>query len=44
MNLILLDSDCGDRREGCTVAVGVTKSEVAGIAMFFGHLLIERQR
>jgi hypothetical protein len=34
MNLILLDSDCGDRREGCTVAGGVTESEVAGIAVF----------
>jgi hypothetical protein len=32
MNLILLGRDCGDRREGCTVAGGVTESRIAGIA------------
>jgi hypothetical protein len=30
----LLDSVCGDRREGCTIAGGVTELEVAGIAVF----------
>jgi hypothetical protein len=34
MNLILLDRDRGDRREGCTVTGGVTESEIAGIAVF----------
>jgi hypothetical protein len=34
MNLILLGKDCGDRREGCTIAGGVMKSEIAGIAVF----------
>jgi hypothetical protein len=33
MNLILLGRDCGDRREGCTVAGagGVTEMGIAGI-------------
>jgi hypothetical protein len=34
MNLILLGRDCGDRREGSTVAGGVMKLEIAGIAVF----------
>jgi hypothetical protein len=34
MNLILLGRDCGDRREGCTVAGGVTESGIAGITVF----------
>jgi hypothetical protein len=34
MNLILLDRDCGERREGCTVAGGVMESVIAGIAVF----------
>jgi hypothetical protein len=34
MNLILLGRGCGDGRDGCTVAGGVMKSEIAGIAVF----------
>jgi hypothetical protein len=34
MNLILLSRDCGDRREGCTVAGGITESGIAEIAVF----------
>jgi hypothetical protein len=34
MNPILLGRDCVDRREGCTVAGGVTESEVAWIVEF----------
>jgi hypothetical protein len=34
MNLILLGRDCVDRREGCTIAGGVTESGIAGIAVF----------
>jgi len=34
MNLVLLDRDCGDKREGCTVAGGVTELGVTGIAVF----------
>jgi hypothetical protein len=33
MNLILLGRDCGDRREGCTVAGGVMESGIVGIAV-----------
>ena len=33
-NLILLGRDCGDRREGCTVASGVIVFGIAGIAVF----------
>jgi hypothetical protein len=33
MNLILLGRDCGDRREGCTVAGGVMELGIAGIAV-----------
>jgi hypothetical protein len=40
----LLGRYCGDRREGCIVAGGVTELEIAGIAVFFGQLSIERQR
>jgi hypothetical protein len=34
MNLISLGRDCGDRREGCTVAGGVTESGIAWIVAF----------
>jgi hypothetical protein len=34
MNLILLDRDCGDRREGSTVPGGVMESGFAGTTMF----------
>jgi hypothetical protein len=34
MYLILLDRDCADRREGCTIAGGVMESGIAEIAMF----------
>jgi hypothetical protein len=39
MNLILLGKDCVDRREGSTVARGVTESEVAWIAVFLQSAL-----
>jgi hypothetical protein len=34
MNLILLRRDCVDRREGWTIAGGVTEPRIAGIAVF----------
>jgi hypothetical protein len=34
VNLILLGRDCGDGREGCTIAGGVMLSGIAGIAVF----------
>jgi hypothetical protein len=34
MNLFLLGRDCVDRREGWTIAGGVTESGIVGIAVF----------
>jgi hypothetical protein len=41
MNLILLGRDCGNGREGYTIAGGVMQSGIAGIAMFL-HAALDR--